>query len=130
MGKILGVGVDVVDVVRIKSALETWGLALQKKMFTDQEIAYCTSKKKSHEHFAARFAAKEAVSKAMELGWQGKFRWKDVEVVNEPTGAPRVILYNYVASVLMGCRVHLSISHTATTVVAFAVLEASDEERR
>ncbi len=127
MGKIQGIGVDVVDIARVKIALDAWGPALLKKMFTETEIAYCKSKKKPHEHFAARFAAKEAVSKAMELGWRGKFRWKDVEVVNEPSGAPKIILYDYVASLLGQSRVHLSISHTEMTVVAFAIIEKLDE---
>jgi holo-[acyl-carrier protein] synthase len=126
MGAIQGVGVDVVDVKRMKIALEAWGPALIKKMFTDTEIAYCKSKKKPHEHFSARFAAKEAVSKAMETGWSGKFRWRDVEVVNEPTGAPKVILHDYVASQLAQCRVHLSLSHTENTVVAFAIIEKNE----
>lgn len=126
MGMIQGIGVDVVDVQRMKTALDAWGPALIKKMFTETEIAYCKSRKHPHEHFAARFAAKEAVSKAMETGWSGKFRWKDVEVVNEPSGAPKVILYEYVAGQLAQSRVHLSLSHTENTVVAFVVIEKTD----
>jgi holo-[acyl-carrier protein] synthase len=128
MGAILGIGVDVVDVKRMKIALETWGPALIRKMFTETEISYCKSKKKSHEHFAARFAAKEAVGKAMEVGWTGKFRWRDVEVVNEPSGAPKIILHDYVASQLAQCRVHLSLSHTENTVVAFSIIEKTGPE--
>ena len=123
MGAIQGIGIDVVDVKRMKMALEAWGPALIKKMFTETEIAYCKSRKRPFEHFAARFAAKEAVSKAMETGWTGKFRWKDVEVVNEPSGAPKVILHDYVATQLAQCRVHVSLSHTEETVVAFAIIE-------
>jgi holo-[acyl-carrier protein] synthase len=126
MGAIQGIGVDVVDVKRMKVALDAWGPGLIKKMFTDTEIAYCKSKKKSHEHFAARFAAKEAVSKAMETGWSGKFRWRDVEVINESSGAPKVVLHDYVAGQLAECRVHVSLSHTENTVVAFAVIEKKD----
>lgn len=123
MGTIQGIGVDVVDVKRMKVALDTWGPGLIRKMFTDTEIAYCRSKKKPHEHFTARFAAKEAVSKAMETGWSGKFRWRDVEVVNDASGAPKVILHDFVAEQLSQCRVHVSLSHTENTVVAFAVIE-------
>jgi holo-[acyl-carrier protein] synthase len=123
MGTIQGIGVDVVDVKRMKVALDTWGPGLIRKMFTDTEIAYCKSKKKPHEHFTARFAAKEAVSKAMETGWSGKFRWRDVEVVNDASGAPKVILHDFVAEQLAQCRVHVSLSHTENTVVAFAVIE-------
>ncbi|MBM4162749.1 MAG: holo-[acyl-carrier-protein] synthase [Ignavibacteria bacterium] len=123
MGAIQGIGVDVVDVKRMKMALDAWGPPLIKKMFTDTEVAYCNSAKKPHEHFAARFAAKEAVSKAMETGWSGKFRWRDVEVVNEPSGAPKIILHDFVAGQLSQCRVHLSLSHTENTVVAFVIIE-------
>jgi holo-[acyl-carrier protein] synthase len=126
MGSILGIGVDVVDVKRMKIALDAWGPALVKKMFTDTEVSYCKSKKKPQEHFAARFAAKEAVSKAMETGWSGKFRWRDVEVVNDASGAPKVILHDYVAAQLEQCRVHVSLSHTEDTVVAFAIIEKKD----
>ncbi|HCA78658.1 MAG TPA: holo-[acyl-carrier-protein] synthase [Bacteroidetes bacterium] len=126
MGSILGIGVDVVDVKRMKVAIDAWGPALVKKMFTETEVAYCKSKKKPHEHFAARFAAKEAVSKAMETGWSGQFRWRDVEVVNEISGAPKVVLHDYVASQLAQCKVHVSLSHTENTVVAFAIIEKKE----
>jgi holo-[acyl-carrier protein] synthase len=126
MGAIQGIGVDVVDVKRMKIALDTWGPGLIKKMFTDTEVAYCKATKRPHEHFAARFAAKEAVSKAMETGWSGKFRWRDVEVINDPSGAPKVILHDYVAGQLAQCRVHVSLSHTENTVVAFAIIEKKE----
>lgn len=128
MGRIQGIGVDVVDVQRMKSSLEQQGEALTSKLFTPQEVEYCRLKKNPHEHFAARFAAKEAVSKAMQTGWSGMFRWKDVEVVNEPSGAPRIVLYKEVAKSLKSCTVHLSLSHTENTVVAFAVIEEADEK--
>ena len=123
MGAIQGIGIDVVDVQRMKLSLRTWGPAMMKKLFTTTEIAYCKSRKHPHEHFAARFAAKEAVSKAMETGWSGKFRWRDVEVVNKPSGAPRIILHDAAVSILRKSAVHLSLSHTKTTVVAFVVIE-------
>jgi holo-[acyl-carrier protein] synthase len=123
MGAVQGIGVDVVDVKRMKIALDAWGAKLIKKMFTEMEVAYCQSKKKPHEHFAARFAAKEAVSKAMKTGWSGKFRWRDVEISNDPSGAPKVILHDFVAEELAQCQVHISLSHTENTVVAFAIIE-------
>lgn len=123
MSSIQGIGVDVVDVDRMQKALDAWGQQLVEKLFTKAEIAYCTAKKNPHEHFAARFAAKEALSKAMQTGWSGAFHWKDVEVVNNPSGAPRIILHNALATALGNAKVHLSLSHTKTTVVAFAVIE-------
>jgi holo-[acyl-carrier protein] synthase len=126
MGAIVGIGVDVVDVKRMKVVLDSRGTSLIRKLFTESEVTYCMSKKNSHEHFAARFAAKEAVSKAMQTGWSGKFRWKDVEVINNPSGAPNVILHDYVSEQLAKCRVHISLSHTEHTVVAFAIIEKND----
>jgi len=122
-GAIEGIGVDVVEVPRMKEMLDEQGQAFIDKVFTEGEIAYCKGKKNPHEHFAARFAAKEAVSKAMQTGWSGTFRWKDVEVQNEPSGAPRIVLYREVSQALAGCRVLISLSHTQNTVVAFAMIE-------
>lgn len=120
---IAGIGVDMVEVSRMKTAIEAWEATFLKKMFTAGEIAYCSTKKSPHKHYAARFAAKEAVAKAMHTGWRGIFRWRDVEVVNRPSGEPRIVLHGKVASALAGSQVHLSLSHTETTVVAFAVIE-------
>jgi holo-[acyl-carrier protein] synthase len=122
---IQGVGVDVVDVERIKAILAEQGSAFIDRVFTETETAYCRSKQNPEQHFAARFAAKEAFSKAMQTGWSGVFRWKDVEVVNEPSGAPRILLYKEVAQSLGKSRVHLSLSHTENTVVALAVIETA-----
>jgi holo-[acyl-carrier protein] synthase len=122
---IQGIGVDVVDVERMKSILSDQGPAFIERVFTDTEVAYCRSKQNPEQHFAARFAAKEAVSKAMQTGWSGMFRWKDVEVVNQPSGAPKILLYNAVAQSLEKSTVHLSLSHTENTVVALAVIESA-----
>jgi len=126
MAAIVGVGVDVVDVKRMKIVLDARGMPLMKKLFTEAEIAYCSPRKYPHEHFAARFAAKEAVSKAMQTGWSGKFQWRDVEVINNPSGAPNVVLHDFIAEQLAGCNVHLSLSHTENTVVAFAIIEKKE----
>ena len=126
MGRILGIGVDVVDVVRMKEALQRQGDHFVRKVFTPAEVQYCRGKKKPHEHFAARFAAKEAVGKAIQTGWSGVFRWKDVEVMNEPSGAPRIILHNKMAEQLRTKHIHLSLSHSESTVIAFAVIESAD----
>ncbi len=120
---IRGIGVDVVDVERMKKMLHDQGETFVSKVFTETEIAYCRSRKNPHEHFAARFAAKEAVSKAMQKGWSGEFRWKDVEVMNEPSGAPKIVLYGELARLLGESKIHLSLSHTEKTVVAFALIE-------
>lgn len=122
---IQGIGVDVVDVQRMRTILSEQGATFIDRVFTPTEISYCQSKQNHEQHFAARFAAKEAVSKAMQTGWSGKFRWKDVEVVNEPSGAPKIILYHDVLQSLKNSSIHLSLSHTENTVVALAVIESA-----
>ncbi|MFZ1976767.1 MAG: holo-ACP synthase [Bacteroidota bacterium] len=122
-GNIAGIGVDVVDVPRMKEVLEKQGDHFYKKIFSDMEVTYCRTRKRPYMHFAARFAAKEAVAKAMRTGWSGSFRWKDISVVNDSFGAPHILLTGEVAIALEKCNVHLSLSHTDNTVVAFVVLE-------
>jgi holo-[acyl-carrier protein] synthase len=124
MSKILGIGVDVVDVQRMKDVLEKQGNVFLDKVFSDMEVTYCKTRKKPYIHFGARFAAKEAVAKAMRTGWSGAFHWRDIEVVNDQSGAPHILLSRDVAKALDQCSVHLSLSHTDNTIVAFVVLES------
>lgn len=119
-----GIGVDIVEIDRIRESIERLGDAFLAKVFTPHEIAYCTSKPNQHQHFAARFAAKEAVSKALATGWSGEFAWKDVEITNDPLGKPLVTLHGRLGETLAGCTVFLSISHDDTRVVAMALIES------
>ena len=122
---ITGLGVDIVEIDRMRDALRRRP-RLKERIFSAEERAYCDQRSKPEVHYALRFAAKEAVSKAMETGWSGQFRWRDVEVVNEASGAPKVVLHDYVASQLAQCKVHVSLSHTENTVVAFAIIEKQE----
>ena len=126
---ILGIGVDVVDVQRMKELLVDQGETFIHKVFTESERDYCERKPRPYEHFAARFAAKEAVSKAIQTGWTGAFRWRDVEVSNDPNGAPRVSVKNDMAVLLEGHKIHLTLSHSENTVVAFVVIERVVEDQ-
>ena len=76
-----------------------------------------------HQHFAARFAAKEAVSKALSTGWAGDFAWKDVEIMNDPSGQPRVALNGKLAVKLRAATIFVSISHSENHVVAMVIIE-------
>ena len=118
-----GIGVDVVEVQRFQRAIDSWGDVLLKKIFTDKELAYAGSKINQAQHFAARFAVKEAVVKALGKGWSGGFRWKDVEVENDAAGKPSVMLHGHIETVLKKKHVHISISHSENVVVAFAIIE-------
>jgi len=118
-----GVGIDIVDVSRFRRAIDTWGIHLLERIFTKEELEYSRSKIHQAQHFAARFAVKEAVVKAMASGKVKGFRWKDVEVRNDETGKPHVVLYGQFAKIAQNKRIHISISHTEQTVAAVAVIE-------
>ena len=119
-----GLGIDVVDVTRVEGVISRWGDRFLEKVFTETELRYARSKKNPLPHFAGRFAVKEAVAKALSTGWAGGFRWKDVEVQNDPSGKPSVLLHGALKELLRGNRILVSISHSDNTVVAFAVIES------
>ncbi len=85
---IVGTGIDIVEVFRIKDAINKWGMNFLTKVFTDREIKYSTSKRFAPQHFAARFAAKEAVLKAFGVGKQFPLNWTHIEVLNDKEGKP------------------------------------------
>jgi len=120
---IKGIGVDLVEVERLRGVFLRWGQSFTERVFTKLEISYCSSKVNPVPHYAARFAAKEAVAKALATGWSGAFRWKDVEISNDEAGKPSVLLYGGVKELLKGSNVLISISHTETIVVASAIIE-------
>ena len=118
-----GVGIDVVEIPRMARTIGDWGGAFLDRIFTARELSYSQSKKNPMHHFAARFAVKEAVAKALATGWSSGFRWKDVEVENNPAGKPSIILYGRVKELLKGSRILVSISHSENVVVACAIIE-------
>ena len=122
---IKGIGVDLVEISRIELSIKKYGEQFLQKVFTDLEIRYCSGKAKPSGHFAARFAAKEAVAKALSTGWAGGFRWKDVEVSNDTSGKPSVTLKGELEKTMRGSAIFLSLSHSETSVVAFAIIEGS-----
>ena len=118
---ILGVGVDVIEIARFAEALARRP-RLAERCFTPEEAAYCASRGFPPQHFAARFAAKEAVGKALGIGMT---RWREVEVVRG-RGAPTIRLHGrYLARAdEIGVeRVHVSLTHGRDSAVAFAVAE-------
>jgi holo-[acyl-carrier protein] synthase len=90
--RVFGIGIDVVEVARIASAIERHGEPFLAKIFTTAERAYCESRKQSAMHYAARFAAKEAVSKALGTGIGGDAGLHDLEVIHDAKGAPKIRL--------------------------------------
>ena len=121
---IIGVGVDLTEVARIRAALENprTGERFRARVYTAEEIAYCAKRRNGHESFAARFAAKEAMMKALGRA----FGWREIEVVRGK-GAPTIRLYGRAAerAEQLGIRhIHLSLSHTAELAIAYVVAES------
>jgi holo-[acyl-carrier protein] synthase len=123
---IVGTGVDIAEVARIRTAAERFGARFLKRVFTPEEIRYCTSKANTEERLAARFAAKEATMKAIGTGLRHGVTWQDVEVVRELGGRPGLRLSGRAAefAAALGCkRIHLSLSHTEEQAIAHVILE-------
>ena len=119
---IRGLGVDIVEIDRMKAALERRP-QMRERLFSEAERAYCDKRKKPEIHYAMRFAAKEAVLKALGTGFSG-MRFRDVEVMRDESGRPVPILHGRAADLaaLRGVvEMHLSLSFTHTTAVASAV---------
>jgi holo-[acyl-carrier protein] synthase len=123
---ILGTGIDLAEVRRVREALERFGSRFRDRVYTAGEIAYVERKANRFERYAARFAAKEAGMKAIGTGWHGGIRWQDFEVVNLPGGKPTLHLHGVAAEVAarLGVqRISLSLTHTAEQGMAFVILE-------
>ena len=124
---ILGIGVDIVEVARIEQAIARHGDRFLQRVFIGDEIAYCAKMKSPAPNFAARFAAKEAVSKAFGTGIGAQLGWHEIEVRRKESGEPFIVLHGSGADFarLRGAeKIHLSLSHTAAYAVAQVVIEA------
>jgi holo-[acyl-carrier protein] synthase len=120
-----GLGTDIVAVGRIAALMRDRGAAFLERWFTAGEIDYCSSKTVPSRHFAARFAAKEAVVKALPVAWDGPLPWRSIEIVSGPRGAPSVSL----SGALLGAAaragvgdIRVSLSHCDDYATAIAVV--------
>ena len=123
---ILGTGIDIIEVARIRSSYEKFGERFLKRILRPEEIVYSLSHKHPAPFLAARFAAKEAISKAFGTGIGKHLGWQDMEVRRKDSGEPFVILHDAGQKLLQerGARiVHLSLSHTEFYAAAVAILE-------
>jgi len=123
---VIGTGIDLVEMNRIRKAMEKWGGRFLSRIYTSREISYCRGKRLEYVHLAARFAAKEAVRKA--LGEQ--MRWRDVEIINGRSGKPRVNLRGKAREIGRKQgekRIFLSLSHDHSYAIAQAVVTTSNE---
>ena len=124
---IVGSGVDLAEVDRIRAACERYGTRFIERVFTPAEIAYIERRPAGrYERYAARFAAKEAGMKAIGTGWRRGVRWQDFEVANLSSGKPTLMFHGAAArfaSALGVKNIALSLTHTATEALAYVILE-------
>jgi len=123
---ILGTGVDIAEVPRIRESIERFGQRFLQRIFTESEIRYCEEKASRFESYAARFAAKEAGMKALGTGWSRGVRWRDIEVVRLKGQRPTIQFHGEAAAVAvrLGTKnVALSITHTSEQALAHVILE-------
>lgn len=120
-------GVDIVEIDRIKNSLQKSGSAFKDRIFTRNEIEYCEKKNSTrYQSYAARFAAKEAVSKAFGTGISKGLSWKDIEILNDASGKPDVVLSGKGKELfeeIGAVSISLSLSHSRDYAVAYAVIE-------
>jgi holo-[acyl-carrier protein] synthase len=123
---IVGTGVDLAEVARIRASIERFGAKFIDRIYTAAEIAYVARKANKYERYAARFAAKEAGMKAIGTGWRHGVRWRDFEVANLPSGRPTLRLHGVAARIAekLGVRhISLSLTHTRELGMAHVILE-------
>ena len=124
---IVGTGIDIAEVPRIRLAIEKYGDRFLHRVFTDAEIRYCQSKANFDERYAGRFAAKEAAMKALGTGWNYGVRWRDIEVVRPQGKRPSIVFHGKAAEVagtLGAAHAALSITHTGEQAMALVILES------
>jgi len=132
MSDVLGIGTDITECLRIAKMIERHAELFINRVYTPREIHYCQKRKQSTEHFTGRWAAKEAVLKALGTGWRRGIAWRDIEVLNEPDGRPVVYVHGGVKKVVeqLGItRLQVSISHCRTYAIALAIATGPNKER-
>jgi holo-[acyl-carrier protein] synthase len=128
---ILGIGTDIVECVRIGQMIERHGELFLQRVFTDGEIRYCQERKQAMQHFAGRWAAKEAILKAIGTGWRRGISWRDVEVRNRRDGRPTVAVRGGAKEVMQDLGIAdilITISHCRAYATAYAVALGREEE--
>jgi holo-[acyl-carrier protein] synthase len=126
---VLGIGTDIIECLRIAKMIERHGELFLTRVYTPHEIEYCTARKAATQHYAGRFAAKEAVLKALGTGWTRGIQWRDIEVKNEMGGRPHIVLSGAAAELCKKngiTEVLISISHCRTHATAYALAVGED----
>lgn len=122
---IFGIGTDIVEVERIKNAIEKYGERFKNRIFTETEQKYCDSwNDNKYVHYAARFAAKESFSKAIGTGITKGFKFQEIGIENLKTGEPIVVLKGGLLEKYGNYKIKVSLSHTAHNAIAYIVMES------
>jgi holo-[acyl-carrier protein] synthase len=127
------VGTDIVAVGRIAALMRDRGAAFLERWFTAREIAYCSGKAVPSRHFAARFAAKEAVAKALPVAWDGPLPWRSIEIVNGPRGVPSVSLSGAIRDAASRAgvgEIRVSLSHCDQYATAIALVAVTGDRAK
>lgn len=125
---VIGIGIDIIEIDRIKDSIDRFGEHFLNKIYTDVEIEYCLKKFNKYQHLAARFAAKEAVAKALSTGWNKDFSWQNIEIYNEPNGKPVVKLKGSLSQFLEPDKnLKISMSHSRDYVTCVAIIYKNSE---
>jgi holo-[acyl-carrier protein] synthase len=122
--EIVGIGTDIVECLRIGRMIEQHGELFLSRVYTEREIRYCQARKQATEHFAGRWAAKEAILKCLGTGWRRGMCWTDMEVRNEPNGMPRVLMCGAAKDQAQSLRISeilLTMSHCRAYATATAI---------
>lgn len=123
---IVGLGVDIAEVERVRAAIERHGETFLRRIYTPAERTYCERYRNKYERYAGRFAAKEAAMKALGTGWRRGIRWMDIEVTRQKGGKPSLELHGAARTIAdeLGVKhIALSITHTAAQALAQVIFE-------
>ncbi|NUQ66654.1 MAG: holo-ACP synthase [Pirellulales bacterium] len=128
--RIIGIGTDITECLRIARMIERYGELFINRVYTSEEVRYCQNRKQSTQHYAGRWAAKEAILKALGTGWVQGISWRDIEIQNEPGGKPTVAFRGGARDVVekLGlAQLLVSISHCRTHATAYALAIGQDK---
>ncbi len=123
---IFGIGTDIIELDRVAQMIAR-GRQYLRTIFTEKEIEYCESKARKAEHYAVRFAAKEAALKALSCGWRDGLGFADIEVLDDPQGKPQVFVHGKVKDLFEQNRIKqtsISLSHSRQNAIAVIILES------
>ena len=120
---VYGIGIDLVNVARVRAALERYPERFRNRIFTASEVKFCETLGDKYPSYAGRFAAKEAFSKALGTGLRGAIGWTEIEIQDNEKTRPTILVSGRAAAILAGRRVHLSISHLPDYATAIVVIE-------